>query len=139
MFVLDTNVVSEMRKMGSGKANLGLTAWVQDVPASLLYISAVTTYELELGVQLAERRDVRKGKILRFWLETSVAKSFEGRILSVDAPISRRCASFNVPDPAPFRDAWIAATAQAHGMTVITRNVRDFERFSGIQVTNPWS
>lgn len=139
MFVLDTNVVSEMRKMSSGKADTGLTAWVRGVPAGLLFISAVTIYELELGVQLTERRDVRQGEILRFWLQTSVAKSFEDRVLPVDAAIARKCARFNVPDPAPFRDALIAATAQAHGMTVVTRNVRDFRRFPDIQVTNPWA
>lgn len=139
MFVLDTNVVSEMRKAGAGKANPGVTAWARSVPAALMFLSAISLHELEHGVLLAERRDPAQGALLRRWLDSSVAASFADRILPVDERVARRAAALHVPDPAPFRDALIAATAQIHGMTVVTRNVSDFRRFAGLEVTNPWT
>jgi len=139
MFVLDTNVVSEMRKAGAGKANPGVAAWARSVPAALMFLSAISLHELEHGVLLAERRDPAQGALLRRWLDSSVAASFADRILPVDERVARRAAALHVPDPAPFRDALIAATAQIHGMTVVTRNVSDFRRFAGLEVTNPWT
>jgi len=138
MFVLDTNVVSELRKAASGKANPGVTAWADSVPTASMFMSVISLHELEHGVLLAERSDSTKGSMLRAWLGGSVIPAFEGRLLSVDAEVSRRSASMHVPDPAPFRDALIAATALHHGMTIITRNTRDFERFDNVGVTNPW-
>ncbi|MCG6927689.1 MAG: type II toxin-antitoxin system VapC family toxin [Acidobacteria bacterium] len=139
MFVLDTNVVSEMRKAGAGKANPGVAAWARSVPAALMFLSAISLHELEHGVLLAERRDPAQGALLRRWLDSSVAASFADRILPVDERVARKAAALHVPDPAPFRDALIAATAQIHGMTVVTRNVSDFRRFAGLEVTNPWT
>jgi predicted nucleic acid-binding protein len=139
MFVLDTNVVSEMRKAGAGKANPGVAAWARSVPAALMFLSAISLHELEHGVLLAERRDPEQGALLRRWLDSSVAAAFADRILPVDERVARRAAALHVPDPAPFRDALIAATAQIHGMTVVTRNVSDFRRFAGLEVTNPWT
>jgi len=139
MFVLDTNVVAEMRKAGAGKANPGVAAWARSVPAALMFLSAISLHELEHGVLLAERRDPAQGALLRRWLDSSVAASFADRILPVDERVARGVAALHVPDPAPFRDALIAATAQIHGMTVVTRNVSDFRRFAGLEVTNPWT
>jgi hypothetical protein len=139
MFVLDTNVVSEMRKAGAGKANPGVAAWARSVPAALMFLSAISLHELEHGVLLAERRDPAQGALLRRWLDSSVAASFADRILPVDERVARKAAALHVPDPAPFRDALIAATAQIHGMTVVTRNVSAFRRFAGLEVTNPWT
>jgi len=138
MFVLDTNVVSELRKASAGKANPDVTTWADSVPTASMFMSVISLHELEHGVLLAERSDPTKGSILRTWLDASVIPAFEGRLLSVDAEISRRSAAMHVPDPAPFRDALIAATALHHGMTVITRNTKDFERFDNVRVTNPW-
>jgi len=139
MFVLDTNVVSELRKVRAGKANPGVGSWVAGVPSAQLFVSAMTIHELELGVLLAERRDHRQGTILRQWLNESVAAAFADRVLAIDESVAKRAAGLHVPDPAPLRDAFIAAAALVHRMAVVTRNVRDFERFDGIDVVNPWA
>ena len=139
MFVLDTNVISELRKAKAGKANTGVAEWAAQVPASLLFLSAITLHELEHGVRLVERRDSAQGRILRRWLDKSVVTAFGGRVLPVDEQVAIRAAALHVPDPAPFRDAFIAATAQVHGMAVVTRNVSDFGRFDPLEVHDPWS
>lgn len=137
MYLLDTNVVSELRKVRSGKADLNLAAWADSVEAALLFISVITVQELEIGVLLAERRDEAQGALLRRWLNEHVLPSFEGRIISVDTNIVVRSASLHVPDPRPFRDGLIAATALVHGLTVVTRNTHDFEP-TGVALINPW-
>jgi predicted nucleic acid-binding protein len=139
MFVLDTNVVSELRKARAGKANLGVTEWAKGVPAELMFLSVVSLHELEHGVLLAERRDAAQGAVLRHWLDSAVMGAFTDRLLPVDERVARRAAALHVPDPAPFRDALIAATALVHSMTVVTRNTADFSRFNGLGVANPWT
>ena len=139
MYLLDTNVVSELRKAKSGKANAGVTSWARDVPTALLFLSVISLHELEHGVLLMERRDPAQGQLLRRWLDDSVAKAFADRFLPVDEQIALRAASLHVPDPAPFRDAFIAATALVHSMSVVTRNVSDFARFDGLALKNPWT
>lgn len=138
MYVLDTNVVSELRKVRSGKANPGLAEWVTQIPSAELFVSAITIHELEHGVLLMERSDSDQGAMLRAWLDQSVAAAFAERVLPVDERVARRAASLHVPDPAPFRDALIGGTALTHGMTVVTRDLKDFERFDGLDVINPW-
>ncbi len=138
MFVLDTNVVSELRKVRAGKADPGVSSWASGVPSGQMFLSAITIQELEHGVLLAERADPPKGLLLRRWLDSSVAAVFDQRVLTVDAAVARRAAALHVPDPAPFRDALIGATALVHQMTVVTRNVRDFVRFDGLDVIDPW-
>ena len=137
MFVLDTNVVSELRRAKAGKANRNVAAWAAKVPAGALFLSAITVLELEIGVLLVERRDPAQGGILRTWLNSHVLPAFAGRVLAVDTAVAQRCASLHVPDPRAGRDALIAATALVHGMTVVTRNVADFEP-TGVQVLDPW-
>src|SRR6056297_1970508 len=137
MYLLDTNVVSELRKVRQGKADPGVMRWATGIASSDLYISVITVQELEIGVMLAERRDLEKGKILRSWFENRVLPAFKHRILAVDIQISRYSAKLHVPDPRPIRDAFIAATGMVYGMTVVTRNVRDFEPM-GIAFINPW-
>jgi len=139
MFVLDTNVVSELRKASAGRANVGVTDWANDISATLLFMSVISLHELEHGVLLAERRDPNQGEILRAWLDTSVTAAFADRFLPITADIARQAAALHVPDPAPFRDALIAATALHHDMTVVTRNTKDFERFDNLKITNPWN
>jgi toxin FitB len=139
MFILDTNVVSELRKARSGKANRGVIDWAESVPAALMFLSAISLQELEHGVLLAERSDPAKGKILRAWLDASVVPAFSERIVPVDSPVAIQAAALHVPDPAPVRDALIGASALVHGMAVVTHNVRDFERFPGLEVIDPWA
>lgn len=137
MFVLDTNVVSELRKVRSQKADPNVARWAESVDAENLYISAITVLELELGVLLIERKDTAQGAMLRAWLDTQVLPEFDGRILPIDTAIALRCARLHVPDPKSERDAVIAATALVHGMTVVTRNIDDFKA-TGVPLINPW-
>lgn len=137
MYVLDTNVVSELRKAKSGKADPQVTAWALAQQPVGLYISAITVLELELGILQVERRDATQGAMLRAWLEQHVLPAFAGRILPIDANVALRCARLHVPDPRSERDALIAATALVHGMTVVTRNVADFVA-TGVGLVNPW-
>jgi predicted nucleic acid-binding protein len=139
MFVLDTNVVSELRRVRSGKANVGVASWAEHVPSAELFISAITIHELEHGVLLMERSDPAQGAVLRAWLDQSVTAAFKSRVLPVDERVARRAAGLHVPDPAPFRDALIGATALVHDMTVVTRDLKDFQRFDGLDVLDPWS
>lgn len=137
MYLLDTNVVSELRKAKNGKADPNVVAWANSVSHASMFISAITVLELETGILLVERRDKRQGKALRQWLENQVLPAFGKRILAVDTAVARQCASLHVPDPRSDRDALIAATAMVHGMTVVTRNVDDFAPTS-VPLLNPW-
>lgn len=137
MFVLDTNVVSELRKIRLGSADKGLAQWADSVESVDLYLSVITVRELEIGVLLAERRDAPQGVIFRTWLDSHVLPAFAGRILPIDTAVAQRSARLHVPDPRPVRDCLIAATALLHGMTVVTRNVADFES-TGVLLLNPW-
>lgn len=137
MFVLDTNVISELRKAKSGKADPNVTAWAAGIPVNHLFLSVISVLELETGVLLVERRDPAQGAIIRAWLDDHVLPAFAGRVLAVDTIVAQRCAKLHVPDPRAERDALIAATALVHGMTVVTRNVADFEP-TRVQIFNPW-
>ena len=138
MFLLDTNVVSELRKVRAGRADARVAAWADSVDAVDLYLSVISLQELEIGVLLAERRDPAQGATLRTWLDEHVAPAFDGRILIVDDAVARRSARLHVPNPRPLRDGLIAATALVHGMTVVTRNVDDFAP-TGVATLDPWT
>ena len=137
MYVLDTNVVSELRKIRAGKADPNVAAWTEKIDATNLFVSAITIMELELGILSSERKDTTQGKVLRAWLEHRVLPEFDGRILPVDTAVAQRCARLHVPDKRGERDALIAATALVHGMTVVTRNVADFQ-MTLVPILNPW-
>ncbi|QNH11208.1 type II toxin-antitoxin system VapC family toxin [Xanthomonas sp. SI] len=137
MYVLDTNVLSELRKVRLGKADANVAAWAESVDAADLFISAITVMELELGVLSIERKDATQGAMLRSWLEQHVLPEFSGRTLPIDTAVAQRCARLHVPDKRGERDALIAATALVHGMAVVTRNVSDFEP-TGVPVVNAW-
>jgi toxin FitB len=137
MFVLDTNVVSELRKAPAGRCDARVLAWAQAEPAERLYLSAISLLELEMGVGLLERRDKAQGRVLRQWLERKVLTAFEGRVLPVDAAVALRAGRLHVPDPRSERDALIAATALVAGFTVVTRNGADFARMP-VECLNPW-
>lgn len=137
MFILDTNVVSELRKVRLGKADPLVAQWADMVEAVTLYTSAITVLELETGVLLMERRDPEQGRILRIWLDNHVMAEFRDRILPIDTAVAQQCARLHVPDPRAERDALIAATALVHRMTIVTRNVADFTG-TGASLLNPW-
>src|SRR5262249_22992364 len=126
MFLLDTNVVSDMRKVRTGRADARFMRWAESIVLSDHFLSAVSVEELEQGVLLTERRDPRQGALLRAWLDGYVLPQFGGRVLPVDVAVAKLCARLQVPDPRPLADSYIAATALVHGMTVVTRDVIDF-------------
>ena len=140
MYILDTNVISELRK--AGKTHQNVKKWAERLPSASLYISVISVLELEIGILLLERRDKERrdkaqGAILRAWMDRHVLPTFSGRILAIDTAVAQRCATLHVPNPRSDRDALIAATALVHGLPVATRNVADFER-TGVGVLNPW-
>lgn len=137
MYLLDTVVVSELRRARSGRAHPGVAAWAEATPAAELFVSVITLQEIEIGVLLMERRDDAQGTVLRRWYEGTVLPGFNGRLLAVDAAVARRSAPLHVPDPRPVRDGLIAATALVHGLTVVTRNAADFAP-TGVPLLNPW-
>ena len=138
MYLLDTNVVSELRKIRPGKANPNVAAWADSVDAVDLYLSVITLQELEIGVLLAQRRDPSQGAVFRAWLDGHVLPAFSGRILVVDTAVAQRSARLQVPDPRPVRDGLIAATALVHGLVVVTRNIADFGP-TDVPTLNPWT
>jgi len=138
MYLLDTNVISEFRKARIGKADRQVAAWANSVSKESMFLSSVCILEMELGTLLMERRDAVQGAILRSWLDDFVLPSFAERILVVDTPVALRGAALQVPNPRSYRDALIAATALVHGMTVVTRNVKDFKD-TGVALLNPWN
>jgi len=135
MYLLDSNVISELRK---GKANpsSAVRAWAAQRAVGELYLSAVSVMELDIGVRLMERRDVAQGAILRAWIQR-VLREFEGRVLAFSGTTASICAPLHVPDKKSFRDSMIGATALEHGFAVVTRNVRDFG-LPGLRVIDPW-
>jgi predicted nucleic acid-binding protein len=137
MYILDTNVISDLRKAKSGKSNPGVVSWAESVPANSLFISVISILELEMGILSIERRDPSQGAILRTWMDHHVMSAFIERVLPIDTAVAQRCAMLHVPDPKSDRDALIAATAFVHSMTIVTRNVSDFND-TGVEVLNPW-
>lgn len=135
MYLLDTNVVSELRK--AAHADATVRVWAENISAGSFWLSTITVLELEIRVLRMERRDVAQGARLRRWLEDWVLARFKARMLDVDVTIAREGARMQVPDPRPERDALIGATALTHGLTLVTRNVGDFEPM-GVALLNPW-
>ena len=136
-YLLDTNVISELRKIGDGKADANVVAWIGAEDTANFFISAITILELERGVLSVQRRDAAQGARLRAWLDNHIWPEFSGRILPIDGLTATRCAHLHIPDRRNEADALIAATALVHGLTVVTRNVRDFEG-TGVVVIDPW-
>lgn len=134
MYLLDTNVISELRKKSADPQVIG---WLRLRHPTDLYLSAITLFEIEVGVRRVVRRDPAQGQRLRAWVN-ELGESFRGRILPVDQQVAVLAASLHVPDPAPDRDAFIAATALANNLTVVTRNVRDFKP-CGVPLIDPWN
>ncbi|HHF7366847.1 TPA: type II toxin-antitoxin system VapC family toxin [Legionella bozemanae] len=135
MYLLDTNVVSEIRK--GIKADSNVLSWAKAVSTSSLFLSVITILELEAGVLQKERKDPSQGAILRSWLDSHVLPSFSDRVLNIDVAVALRCAKLHIPNPRSERDALITATALVHGLIIVTRNTKDFKE-TGVELFNPW-
>lgn len=135
MFLLDTNVLSELRR--PERANRNVATWAASLSVASFFLSAITILEIELGTLQISRKDTAQGTVLRSWIDEQVLPRFEGRILPIDTVVAQHCARLHVPDRRADRDALIAATALVHGLIVVTRNVADFERI-GVALLNPW-
>jgi toxin FitB len=136
-YLLDTNVVSELRKVGDGKADPNVTAWISAQDSRDLYVSAITILELERGILSIQRRDIEQGSRLRTWMDSRVRAELAERIISIDDAVATRCAHLHIPNRRNEADAIISATALVHGLVVVTRNIQDFQG-TGVVLVNPW-
>ena len=137
MYLLDTNVISELRKVGAGRADKNVVKWADGQSLNTLFISSITVLEIEMGILQKERKDVKQAAILKTWMNSHVLPTFSERILPFDTRVALQCAALHVPNPKSERDAMIAATALTHGMVLVTRNVKDFQHIK-IELINPW-
>ncbi|MBO7081723.1 MAG: type II toxin-antitoxin system VapC family toxin [Neisseriaceae bacterium] len=137
MFLLDTNIISEIRKINLGNANIGVKRWAESNDKNVMFISVISLFELEKGVLNLERKDNLQGKIYRQWLDNMVKPTFANRILSITPQTALICAKMHIPDKKSITDSLIAATAIENNLTVITRNEKDFMN-TGANVFNPF-
>jgi len=134
-FLIDTNVVSELRK--GERADAGVRAWFDEHKADQLWLSVLVVGELRRGVELLRRRDEQAGTRLSDWLDT-IAHDFDDRIIPITIEVAERWAALNVPDPVPVVDGLLAATALERDLVLVTRKTADIER-TGVAVLNPFT
>jgi toxin FitB len=137
MYLLDTNVLSELRKLESNNCHLSVKQWASTCKPSQFFTSVICIFEVERGILQVARKDAAQAKRLRHWFETRLIPGMQDRLLPVTHAITSKCAQLHVPDPKPEMDALIAATASVHDLTLVTRNTRDFEPM-GVRCINPW-
>jgi len=135
MMLLDTNVLSELRK--AGRCDPAVSAWQRDQDLARQFVSVISLLELKLGIELEGRKNADFAARLALWYEGRVKKAFNGRILAVDVQIAEACAELHAARTRPYRDSLLAATAMVHGFTVVTRNTSDFAG-TGLPLINPW-
>lgn len=138
MYLLDTNIVSEMRKANTSARSPQFATWLESINLDLCYLSAMTWFEVETGILRKERQDAAQGRLLRAWFEEVLKPEFGERIFAVSPPIALATAKLHVANPAAVIDSFIAATAMVHGKILVTRNVKDFAHFD-VPIVNPFA
>ena len=137
MYLLDTNCPSELRRIRTGRADPNVAAWAALVPLSSVSFSAISIFELQVGITRASLRDPVKADRIRAWLDEAVLPSFQGRILAVDEVIARAAGPLAVARTSDTADVLIAATALVRRLRLVTRNTSDFTTM-GVDMLNPW-
>jgi toxin FitB len=133
-FLLDTNVIAELRK--GTRANANVRAWFDALDPDAILLSALTTGEIRRGIENVRRRDGAAARALERWMRR-VMTDHGDRILAIDVAVADEWGRLNVPDPLPVIDGLLAATAKVHGLTLATRNVKDVAR-TGVELVNPF-
>lgn len=133
-FLLDTNVISEIRKRG--RANPNVARWVAQTPVKDIGTSVVVLAEIRRGIEMKRRSDPDQAEILDRWF-AQMRTRLGDRVLAIDEPIADAWAHLDIPDPIPLVDGLLAATAMVHGLTLVTRNTADVAR-TGVSVLNPF-
>jgi hypothetical protein len=134
-FLLDTNVISEIRKRERADANV--VRWVDRTPVAEIGTSVIVLAEIRRGIELKRRRDAAQAKLLDRWY-AQMRTRLGDRVLPIDEPIAQAWATLSIPDPLPLIDGLLAATAKVHGLTLVTRNVADIAR-TGVPCQDPFS
>ncbi|WP_339779799.1 type II toxin-antitoxin system VapC family toxin [uncultured Thalassospira sp.] len=137
MYLLDSDVIVELRKAGSEKANENVVKWANSVPTAGTFLSAITILELEIAILEFEWQDEERGAIMRKWLDDHVIPAFDGRVLPINEKVARKCAQFHSRGSHSEGATLLAATALVHGLTVVTRNIDEFKP-TGVTLCNPW-
>lgn len=135
MYLLDTNVISELRK--TDRAHPQVWKWANGVRSEDLFISVITITEIKTGILSLARRDAQQAQALETWLTQQILPTFSERILPITLPIALRCATLHAQRSGPQHDMLIAATALVHKQILVTRNTQDFSA-TGATVLNPW-
>lgn len=135
MYLLDTNVVSELRKIKS--KHTSFNDWYTHINPHMCYISVITVFELKKGIQLKRLKDPQQADILQKWLDEQCLPMFDGRILDYTLEMTEITARLHVPNPASYPDSLIASTALYYGLTLITRNIKDFQH-TDLCLINPF-
>ncbi|MDO4683736.1 MAG: type II toxin-antitoxin system VapC family toxin [Lautropia sp.] len=137
MYLLDTNVISELRKAEKGRADPQVMQWFRSVKTRDTWLSVISLVELKIGILRLGRRDPTAAQGLNDWFEHRLLPAYQDRILTLDFHAAMLCAALHIPDKSPLNDAYIAAIAKAHHLSVVTRNTQDFERFD-VGLLNPF-
>ncbi|MDR2586750.1 MAG: type II toxin-antitoxin system VapC family toxin [Coriobacteriales bacterium] len=135
-YLLDTNVISELRKPFS-RRDARVATWAEQLSEQQVYLGVMTVAEIERGLLLLERKDPVQARSLRAWFETDILGGYAGRILPLSLAAARYAAALQVPNPQSLADSLLAATALEHNLTLATRNVKDFQT-TGVRLVNPW-